>query len=429
MKKSKFIKSTLILILGGAITKILGMAIRIISSRILGKVGIGIYSLLSPTFMLLITLSQLGFPTAISKLVAEDKRRPKKLVLGLIPISLCLNGILLVSLIFLAPVLSKYLLHEEMCKYPIICMALVLPFISISSILRGYFFGKERMFPHVLSNIMEDIVRIIILITVLPLFVKQSIVAGVCFFVFSNLFSELSSIFIFLLFLPKGNIKHQDFKPEKNNLKSIFSLSIPLTSSRIIGNIGYFLEPIILTSILLHVGYTNEFIIGEYGIINGFVMPILMLPSFFTGAVSQALVPVISKSYANGYKKIARKKVHQAIFISSFIGIIFTTILMIKPDLLLSFMYHTTEGSNYLRIMAPIFMIQYLQGPISSSLQAMGKAKISMIATMIGTSIRLISLCIFCFFKIGLYPIIIATSLSILITTIYEAKKLHTFLK
>ena len=60
MKKSKFIKSTLILIIGGFITKILGMIIKIVMTRLMGTQGIGIYMILSPTFMLLIALAQLG---------------------------------------------------------------------------------------------------------------------------------------------------------------------------------------------------------------------------------------------------------------------------------------------------------------------------------------------------------------------------------
>ena len=75
MKKSKFIKSTIILIIGGFITKILGLIIKIVTTRYMGDEGIGIYMLIMPTFMLFITIAQLGFPIAVSKLVAEEKQR------------------------------------------------------------------------------------------------------------------------------------------------------------------------------------------------------------------------------------------------------------------------------------------------------------------------------------------------------------------
>ena len=77
--KNKFVKSTLILMLGGAITKILGMIIKIVTNRLIGVEGLGVYMLITPTFMLLIAIAQLGFPIAISKLVAEEKNNNKRI--------------------------------------------------------------------------------------------------------------------------------------------------------------------------------------------------------------------------------------------------------------------------------------------------------------------------------------------------------------
>jgi len=76
--KNLFIKSTIILILGGIITKILGFIIRIIYTRIVGAEIIGLYSLVTPTYSLLITIAMLALPTTISKLVAENKHNTTK---------------------------------------------------------------------------------------------------------------------------------------------------------------------------------------------------------------------------------------------------------------------------------------------------------------------------------------------------------------
>ena len=72
--KEKFIKSTIILMIGGLLTKVLGMIIKIAMSRLMGAEGIGIYMMILPTFSLFIGLAQFGFPVAISKLIAEEKR-------------------------------------------------------------------------------------------------------------------------------------------------------------------------------------------------------------------------------------------------------------------------------------------------------------------------------------------------------------------
>ena len=88
--KNKFIKSTIILIIGGAISKLLAMVIKIFLTRSVGDNGIGLYMLVLPTFNLFITLCTLSLPISISKLIAE-KKRSKKVILPLIPISILYN--------------------------------------------------------------------------------------------------------------------------------------------------------------------------------------------------------------------------------------------------------------------------------------------------------------------------------------------------
>ena len=70
--------------------------------------------------------------------------------------------------------------------------------------------------------------------------------------------------------------------------------------------------------------YTNDFITYEYGIITGYVMPLLMLPSFFSMAISQAILPVISNAYASNNITYVKQKIKQAVTISFSIGLILT---------------------------------------------------------------------------------------------------------
>ena len=77
--KNKFIKSTIILLIGGLLTKVLGMLIKIVMARLIGTKGLGMYMLILPTFSLFISLSQFGIPVALSKLISEDTRNNKKL--------------------------------------------------------------------------------------------------------------------------------------------------------------------------------------------------------------------------------------------------------------------------------------------------------------------------------------------------------------
>lgn len=428
--KNTFFKSTLILLIGGFITKILGMIIKIVTNRLVGTEGLGIYMLITPTFMLLITIAQLGFPVAISKLVAEEKNNNKNLVFSIIPFSLIINFIIMIILLFTSKYIANNLLHEPRTMYGLKCIGFVLPFISISSILRGYFFGKQRMIPHIVSNITEDLIRLITLIIGIPIFIRNGVESVVSFIILSNIISELTSIFVLFFFIPKTfKIKKEDIVPKKKNIINILEISIPTTSSRLIGNLGYFLEPIILTYFLMKNGYTSNFIVNEYGIINGYVMPILMLPSFFTLAISQALVPVVSKSYSNNNIDYTKKKIRQGILFSIIIGIPSTLLFMIIPDIPLKLVYNTNEGIEYMKIMAPIFLLHYFQAPLSSSLQAMGKAKDSMFGTILGVSVKLITLIITCNLRIGMWGLIASTCINIIVVTIYDYRKVKKALK
>lgn len=423
MKKSKFIKSTIILIIGGMITKLTSMVIKIVMTRLVGVEGMGIYMLISPTFMLLIGLAQFGFPIAISKLVSENKKNNRKLVFGILPISLFLNFIIILLLLFSSKFLSNNLLKEPRTFYALISIGLVLPFISISSILRGYFFGKERMIPHVISNITEDVVRLIIIAIGIPIYLTKGLEFAVAFIVLSNIFSELTSILILFVFLPKNfKLSTKDFIPQKTYIKDVLDISLPSTGSRLIGSIGHFFEPIIITFVLLKIGYSNHFILTEYGIITGYIMPLLFMPSFFTMVISNALIPTVSYAIANNHKTYAKGKINQALFFSLLIGIPVTIIFIIWPHLLLKFIYNTTVGINYLRVLAPIFILYYIQVPLTSSMQAMGMAKEAMHGTFQGIIIKTILLIVFSSFKIGLWGLVVASSINILYVTFHHFK-------
>ena len=419
--KNKFIKSTLILIIGGFCTKLLGMIIKIVTTRIIGTEGIGIYSLIMPTYMLILSICQLGLPTALNVLVASNKNNNKNLVSSSIFISLFIDLIIFIILLVLGKNMAINLLNEERTYLGLYAIGFTLPFITISNMLRSYFFGKQRMYPHVITNIIEDLVKLILIIIGLPYFLTKGIEYAVCYIILSNIICELSSIIIFLFLLPNFKSSKKELIPNKNSIKDLLKISLPTTGSRIIGNIGYFLEPIIITFVLIKIGYDKSFIVNEYGIINGYVMQLVLLPSFFTSAISQALIPNVSNAYVNKKYEYIKKKIKQAILFSLLIGIPSTICFLTFPDILLKFLFKTTEGINYIRVIAPICILHYIQTPISSSLQSMNKANIALKGTFIGMILRTCTLFLTSFLHIGLWSLIIATSVNIVFVTCYDS--------
>lgn len=431
MKKDNiFIKSTIILIIGGIITKILGFIIRIIYTRIVGTEVIGLYSLVMPTYSLLITIATLALPTTISKLVAENNHNNLKVLSTSTILIMLINLSVVIFMLFLAPFIATNLLHEKRCYLLIIAMTFTFPIVSISSIIKGYFYGKQNMIPNVVSNVIEQLIRGILIYLFVPLIMEKSeILAAASLFLFSFI-EELISIIINLMFIPhKIKIQKNDLIPDKYTLKNILDISLPTVSSRIIGNIGYFFEPIILKNLLLFSGYSNNYILVEYGAYNAYTITILTVPSFFITAIASALIPEVSKHFLERNNSKLRKRLKEALLFALFIGIIYSIILIFYGDKILYAIYNTYEGLNYIKILAPIFPLFYLEAILISFLQAINKANVTMRITIIGVILKLIVLAFTSLIHIGMYSLIVSEIINIFIVVFLNIYYTNKFLK
>ena len=244
---------------------------------------------------------------------------------------------------------------------------------------------------------------------------KSDILAA-CSLFFISFIEELVSILVNLLFIPKHiPIKKSNLKFDKYTLKNILNISLPTVSSRLIGNIGYFFEPIILTNLLLFSGYSNEYILVEYGAYNAYTMAILTVPSFFITAISAALIPEVSKHYLERNHNNTLKRLKEALFFALVIGITYSIILIFFGKFLLNSLYDTNLGLNYIKVLAPIFPLFYIEAILMSYLQAIDKAKTTMKITLIGVIVKIITLAATSLMHIGMYSLILSEITNILI--------------
>lgn len=426
IKNNIFLKSTLVLLFGGIIGKLVGFVLRIIVTRKLGPEGMGLYSLLAPTSALLSVIATLSYPTALSKIISEKSSRTKTLFTSIIPLSLIINIFIIVVTVLLAPTLST-LLKNETLYFPIICLSLVTPFISISSIIKGYFWGKQNMFPYMLSNFIEQVARLILITIFIDKFLSISLTHAISFIILVNAVGEVISQLVMMYFFPK-NIKPSINDFNKDDIKKIMNISIPSTSSKIIGSISYFLEPIVLTNVLMYVGYSKDFIVYEYGVINAYAMSLLLMPQFFTQNMATSLVPELSKYYSQGNKDMCKKRIKQIVLISSFIGAISTFIITLFPKFFLNILYHTTAGIDYIKILSPFTILFYIEYPLINALQALGKSKSAMKCTITSSIVRLISIATLSLLKIGMYSLILSIIINLLLSTYLYSKEIKKVL-
>ncbi len=417
-KNNTFLKSTLILLVGGIFGKLVGFILKLIVTRHLGTEGMGLYSILSPTSSLLSVIAVFSYSNAVSKIISESSSRAKNLFVSIFPISILINLFFIFLIILFAPLLSSVLLKEPLLYYPIISLSLVMPFMSFSSIIKGYFWGKQNMFPYMLSNFIEQVVRLVIVILFIDHFINISLIHGLCFVILVNIIGEISSEIVMILFMPKLKLKLSDFKISFGEVKKIMDFCIPVTLSKITSSISYFLEPILITNLLLYVGYTNDYIVYEYGIVNAYALSTLLMPEFFTQNMSTSLIPELAKNYSLHNIELCKKRIKQIVCISLLIGGLSTIVITVFPSFFLNILYNTNEGIDYIRLLSPFTLLFYIENPLVNSLQALGKTKETFIITLKTSFIRILSIILFSLLKIGMYSLILSIITNLITSTL-----------
>ncbi|AKS39051.1 stage V sporulation protein B [Anoxybacillus gonensis] len=396
---SKFLKGTMILIVAGLLTRILGFINRIVVARLIGEEGVGLYMMAVPTLVLAITITQFGLPVAISKLVAEaeavgDKRKVKKILVVSLSITTILSFIFFPALLAIAPILSKTLFTDARVYYPLVAIAPVVPIVALSSVLRGYFQGRQQMKPYAYSQLLEQAVRITLIAAFTTAFLPYGIEYAAAGAMISAVVGEfVSLIYLFITFKQKKpiRIRYRFFayvKQGKDTFISLMRIAVPTLGSRMIGSIAWFFEPIVVAQSLALAGITATHATKQYGELTGYALPLLMLPSFITYALATSLVPAISEAAAQKQHRLIEYRLHQAVRLSLFAGGLSIVVLYVLAEEMMYLMYGANQAAIFVKVMAPFFIFYYLQGPLQAVLQALDLAKEAMTNSLIGAVVK-----------------------------------------
>lgn len=415
-KNNLLIKNIIILLVSGALAKVLGMLGKIIYTRIAGVNVVGLYTMITPTFMLIISICQFSFPISISKISAEEKYDNKSLLKSAYFVGFIISIILIIILI-LASNLIAASLHNKLLSPAILSISAIIPFVMISSVQRGFLHGKEDMLPTSITNVTEEIIKIILILFLLPIAISKGDITSVIFLILFNVITETSNILFMQKAINKKYISNKKGKINKKIIKEILSISIPTTSVRLIASIGFFLEPIILTNTLLSSGYSPNYITMEYGIINSYIVPLLSIPSFFSISIASALLPNITKAYANKKYDEFNRKLLKLMFLSMLVGAVCLTIILIFPNEILKLVYNVNFGINYIYLIGPFFLILYMQPTLSVALQAMDKTNKLFLTSTISVIIKYSALYILGKIGFGMNALIFAMIAGIVTTT------------
>ncbi|MEG0823060.1 MAG: oligosaccharide flippase family protein, partial [Erysipelotrichaceae bacterium] len=248
MKKT-IIKSTLYLIVISFIAKVLSFIVRIILARSLSSDAMAIYTLANPTLVFIITLAQMGIPAALSKVIASTSNH-KKTLRATVLICIINNLVVASFYIIMIPFLSNLVFHNTNIRDILYAILPLIPLVTISGLLKGYLLGVQKHIRATSSQLFEEVARIIFLLYMFSSFNNLDARSMAIIATISISVGELASIIamIFNLKFTKfiGSFSLNSLYSLNDEYKNILSVAIPMCTSRIIGSLTYFFEPIIM---------------------------------------------------------------------------------------------------------------------------------------------------------------------------------------
>ena len=368
--KRKLINSFIILSASSAISKIFSILNRMLLSRLLPLEAMSLYLVIMPTLSLCLTLGQVGIPSAVFRLILHPKYKNYKVIITAIILSFFSVIVICGTLFILSPFIAHSLLKNDYTLYPILSFLIFIPLIAISGIIKNYYLAKGHVYVIAKSQIVEETSRLLFTYLFLETPLSSSLPFLVTIAYLSMSFGELMSI-IYLLLLSRKRY------------------SLPLTGSRLYHCFMNFLEPILLIHVLTRLGLTQNFIQDQYAILSGYVVSMLVTPTFFCTIIYRLYLPIATDDL---YYHKSNTFLHllYALLICFLIGLPFTLIFYFFPKRSLMILYNTTNGYQQLKYMSFPFLLFYLQTPLSTILQAKNKNKVMFIISMIECTLEII---------------------------------------
>lgn len=400
MKKQGLIKGTIILTIAGFIVKALGSINTIIMANILGPEGIGLVLMVLPVGGLLVTLTTLGLPVAISKIVAESEGNSLR-VKSILAISLIITTITSIVLLILAFLSIKFfspiLLQDQRVYYSLIAILPLIPIVAVSSVFKGYFRGKQNMTPLAISSLVEQIIRILFIYILIQLLLPYGVEYAATGAIFSGVVGELFSLMYLLSTFKKVKKTRRrassfitQIKKNKGILVDLLKTGMPVTGINLIQSIVGVIQPIIITYSLNLTGISTSLATKQYGLIMGYAFPLLMLPAFIVNALSIPLIPAISEAKEKNDYKLIQSRVREAMRIPLLVGAPFTTLIIVLSEELMILLFNSTEASMLIKIMAPFFFFHHFRVLLQAIIIGLGRAKLVMINNLFTSIITLI---------------------------------------
>ncbi len=330
---TSFIKGAAILGLAAIIVKILGAFFRIPLGNILGGKGMSYYQGAYAFYIQLVVISTAGIPTAIAKIISErlavgDEQGASKVLKVTTYLMLVLGSVSALTMLILAPIIANKTGNHGSI-YSMYALVPALLFVSLMSVYRGYFQGRQLMKPYAISQVIEQFFRVIggLILAVLLVGSGFEYAAGGAT-VGASIGSFAGFIAIYYMYrrFVKDNSEmlNQGEKPKETAWKilgEIFLIAVPITIGASVMPVMSITDASIVIVRLQSIGIDNETAQSLYGQLSGFAQSIVNLPQVVTAAVQISIVPAIANLRMRGDQEGMSHNIETGLRLAMLIGL------------------------------------------------------------------------------------------------------------
>lgn len=426
MKKQSLVKGSLILGISGILTRFLGLFFRWPLIMLIGDEGVGYYQMSYPLYMFFVAMAS-GIPVAMSKMISEKNAKgdingsfevTKEASLLMLIIG---TGTSLILFFFAKPIV-KFLQWDPKAYYSLIGISFAPLIISMMTVYRGFFQGLQNMTPSAVSQILEQIGRVIVGVGLAVILLPR----GIEYSAGGAAFGAAAGGIIggaYLAFKYHKVKKSHCIRKVRNNpeiLNKILIIAIPISVGTTVSSIMSLIDSILVPQKLLDAGFTNQQSTILYAQLTGKASVIVNIPLTLSMALCTSLIPIIAESYILNKMKEVDEKINLSIKLSAVIAMpcFFGLFFMAGPIMKFIFpgRFEGIEILKYLSISVPFIIITQTT---TSILQSIGSYIIPVFNLLIGCIVKVMLTMILVPIRgLNIYGAVIASIGAYLITTI-----------
>lgn len=408
-KKESFFKGIAYLLISQIFIKIIGFVYKfyLTNKDGFGDTGNAIYSSGFQIYALLLAFSSTGIPSAISKLVSErlavgDSKGAHKIFKIAFASFALIGGVVTIVLFLGAKKISKDWIQIPEAEKSLICLAPSVFFVSIISVFRGYFNGRQNFSLTAKSQGLEQIFKTVLTVLLVEItsFTTNSNISNMAGAanLATTIATMLCAVYIWLYYIKKRREIGQEINQSINyrptrirkTIKTIFKQAIPISLSSIISSFNKIIDSLTVVRLLKKSINENK-ARTQYGVLCGKIDILCSLALSLNIPFVTAFIPRITKTIAKGDLHKTYESINAFLCITFLIGIPITLLFFIFPDKIINILFpNANSGALYLKISSICIIFSLLNQTINAILQSLGKENVPPLSGSVGIIIKLV---------------------------------------